>query len=153
MALRLSTNFRNNLLKVAGESACDTMAKGCIEIRTGGQPSTADDAVTGTLLARITLSSGDYTNLAVNGIDMKAVAAQLNIADAQVWSGLGLADNVAGWFRFFDTTYDGAGGSTSGFNIDGAVATSGAQLNLPNTNITVDGTVTVDSLAINFPTA
>ena len=153
MALKLSTNFRNNMLKIAGASACDMMAKGCIEIRTGGQPATADDAATGTILARITLSSGDYNDLVTNGITMKAVAAQLNMADGEVWSGLGLADNVAGWFRMFDGTYDGAGGSTSTSHIDGLVATSGQQLNLPNTNITNGGTVTIDSLAINFPTA
>lgn len=150
--LRLSTGLRNTMLKAAGNSCVDAMAKGMIEIRTGSQPATADDAETGTLLARITLNSGAYTDLATYGISMKAVGAALNKADGEVWSGVAIADGVAGWFRFYDSSAT-HGSSTTAKRIDGAVAQSGAQMNLPSTNITTGGTTTIDALTINFPTA
>jgi hypothetical protein len=152
MALRLSTGLRNDMLKTGGNSCVDGMADGVIEIRSGLQPSTADDAETGTLLARITLASGDYNDLVTNGINLEALGTQLNIKTAEVWSGLALVDGVAGWFRLYDTNYT-MGVSTTALRIDGAVATSGAQMNLPNTNMTLGGTTTIDSVAINFPTA
>lgn len=150
--LRLSTGLRNTMLKAAGSSAVDAMAKGIIEIRTGSQPASADDAETGTLLVRITLNSGSYSDLATYGISMKAVATALHKADGEVWSGVALANGVAGWFRYYDTNAV-HGSSTTANRIDGAVAQSGAQMNLPSTNITTGGTTTIDSVTINFPTA
>ncbi len=140
------------MLQAGGQSCVDGMADGVIEIRSGVQPATADDAETGTLLARITLNSGDFNDLATNGVNLEANGVQLNIATGEVWSGLALADGVAGWFRLYDTNYT-QGQSESARRIDGAVATSGAQMNLPNTNLTLGGTTTIDSVAINFPTA
>jgi hypothetical protein len=150
--LRLSTGFRNNILKVGGASACDTMAKGVIEIRSGSQPASADDAEIGTLLVRITKSSGAYTDLVTNGISLSATGATLSKAVGEVWSGVAIASGTAGWFRHFDSTYT-SGASTSASRFDGAISTSGAQLNLPSTVITLDGTTTIDSVTINFPTA
>jgi hypothetical protein len=152
MALRLSTGLRNTMLKAAGTSAVDTMVNGIIELRTGTQPATADDAETGTLLVRITLNSGAYTDLATNGIEMQASGTALNKKTGETWSGVAIADGVAGWFRMYSTSYT-QGSSTTAARIDGAVAQSGAQMNLPSTNITTGGTTTIDSVTINFPTA
>ncbi len=152
MPLRLSEGLRNDMLKAGGLSAVDGFADGIIEIRTGLQPSTANDAETGTLLVRITLNSGAYTDLVTNGINLEANGTQLNIATGEVWSGVAIADGVAAWFRLYDTNYT-QGISATARRIDGQVSSSGAQMNLPNTNITTSGTTTIDSVAINFPTA
>lgn len=60
MALRYSKGLRNFLLE--GGSLKRAFAGGSILIYTGSQPTTADDAVAGTLLVTITKSSGALTN-------------------------------------------------------------------------------------------
>ena len=60
MAIRLSTGLRNFMLE--GGSLKQALANGFIELYSGTQPASADDAVTGTLLARYTASSGAHTN-------------------------------------------------------------------------------------------
>lgn len=59
MTLRFSTALRNNL--AGNKGFASTFAKGSINIYSGTQPSTADSAVTGTLLGTVTLSSGALT--------------------------------------------------------------------------------------------
>lgn len=59
MALRLSTGLRNFLL--SGGSLKDAFNGGKLFLYSGAQPTTADDAFTGTLLATITLASGAHT--------------------------------------------------------------------------------------------
>lgn len=59
MALRLSTALRNGLL--ARGSLKDLLDQGKLLIYSGPQPTTADDAVSGTLLATITVASGAFT--------------------------------------------------------------------------------------------
>ena len=74
-----------------------------------------------------------------------------------VWSGQAVATGTAGWFRFYPNDRDnhtGAdGGGESKIRFDGAVATSGAQLNMSNTAISSGGTTTIDSVAVTIPTA
>lgn len=59
MALRISTGLRNHLL--SGGSLKAALQGGRIEIYTGTQPASADDAATGTLLVTITDASGAHT--------------------------------------------------------------------------------------------
>lgn len=59
MTLRISTALRNHILQHG--SAKSALQNGAIEIYSGSQPATADAAVTGTLLATITKSSGART--------------------------------------------------------------------------------------------
>ena len=59
MALRLSTGLRNFLLE--GGSLRDAFNGGKIELYTGSQPASANDAVSGTLLCTYTASSGAHT--------------------------------------------------------------------------------------------
>ena len=59
MAIRLSTGLRNNLAGTTGFAS--TFANGVIEIRTGTQPASADNAASGTLLGIVTLASGAFT--------------------------------------------------------------------------------------------
>lgn len=59
MALRFSKGFRN-FINEAG-SLKNALAGGQLNIYTGGQPTTGDDAVAGTLLVAITLTGGART--------------------------------------------------------------------------------------------
>lgn len=59
MTIRFSTGLRNELASKNGFSSC--FNKGSINIYSGTQPTTADSAVTGTLLGTVTISSGALT--------------------------------------------------------------------------------------------
>ncbi len=150
MALRLSTGLRNHMLQTAGFK--DIMADGVISIYSGGQPTTADDAETGSLLATITLSSGSFTaGQADNGLEFDtADNGAISKSSEETWSGAAAATGTAGWFRFYANDMT-SGASTSAARFDGAVSTSGAQLNMSSTAITAGATTTIDSFTITLP--
>jgi hypothetical protein len=72
----------------------------------------------------------------------------------QTWSGVAGATGTAAWFRFEASVTDaGALDSVAAvLRIDGAVATSGAELNLSNTAIQNTATQTLDTFSITEPT-
>lgn len=156
MALHFSTGLKNQMLSaVKGEIADSTysLKNGCLWIYSGSQPATADAAATGTALLKITVSSGAFVHgTATNGLDFDApVAGVLNKAAAEVWSGAGLADGTAGWFRFVGNPTDDLGVTTTLPRIDGRVSTSGAEMTLSTLSIVTGATVTIDSFAMNLP--
>ncbi len=118
----------------------EALANGVIYIYSGPQPASADDAVQGTLLGRVTQDAGAFAFTdPTNGLEFDApVGAVLNKAAAENWKFNGLADGTAGWFRFMGNPTDNLGSSTTLPRIDGNIGTFGADLNLSNINI-VDG--------------
>jgi hypothetical protein len=58
MTIRLSTGLRNNIVGSTGVAA--SFAGGVIDIYSGTQPATADAAITGTLLGRVSIASVTY---------------------------------------------------------------------------------------------
>lgn len=153
MALRLSTGLRNKMMTATGgASFAEAMADGTLHIYSGAQPTTADDAETGTLLVRITLSSGAFTSgVATNGIEFgDATGGAVGKKSGEVWSGVAIASGTAGWFRFYANTV-GTGASSSAVRFDGSCGTSGAQCNMGSTTITLDGTVTIDTVNVTLP--
>ncbi|WP_289020405.1 hypothetical protein [Desulfobacter postgatei] len=135
-----------------GGSFVDLFRNCVLDIYTGGQPVSADAAETGSKLISITLSSGSFTGgSAVNGLNFGEVASGVLHKEAgEVWSGVGLVSGTAGWFRFYANDYV-LGASETAIRMDGGIATSGSQLNLSNTAITVGGTTTVDSVSLTLP--
>lgn len=157
MTLRISTGLRTALLghsTGSNGSFKDLLADGVLAIYSGSQPADADTAESGTLLVLITESSGAFTGgVATNGLEFgDASSGVIAKASAETWSGVGLVTGTAGWFRFYDNDYT-TGASTSEIRFDGAVATSGAQLNMSSTTITLSATHTIDSFTITFPAA
>ena len=155
MALRISTALRTALLGAAtGDNGSfkDLMADGIIEIYSGSQPADADTAESGTKLVRITVASGAFTPAsATNGLEFgNASGGSIAKASGEVWSGVGLVTGTAGWFRFYDNDYD-TGAGTDKVRFDGSVATSGAQLNLSSTTITLSATLTIDAFTVTMP--
>ena len=67
---------------------------------------------------------------------------------SQTWSGVGIADGTAGWFRFYGAATDAGGISTTLPRLDGRIATSGAELNLSNTSIVVGAAQSITTFSI-----
>ena len=137
-----------------GGSFADLFRHGVMRIYSGTQPTTADLVESGSLLAVISESSGAFTkDLDPNGINFDtSTAGVLGKRSDETWSGVGLLAATAGWFRFYDNGYT-PGESTTEIRFDGAIATSGGELNMGNTSITLGGTTTIDTVAITLPAA
>ena len=147
--VRLSTGLRNNLAGTTGFAA--TFANGVIDIYTGTQPVSADSAISGTLLGRVTLNSGAFTaGSPTNGLTF-AAASGGSVSKSGVWSFAGLANGTAGWFRLKGNALDNDGASTTLPRVDGSIATSGADLNLSNIAIAVGAPNTVDTFTWTQP--
>lgn len=132
MATRISTASRN----AAADAIVDLLDAGAgagkLRIYSGSQPASADDAVSGTLLAEFTLSDPAF------GAASAGVATAAAIA-----STTGLAAGTAGWFRAVDSTGTG--------RWDGSVGTSGQDLNLNTTTVSVGVTVSVTAWTVTMP--
>jgi hypothetical protein len=135
-----------------GGSLKDLFRNGVLDIYSGTQPTTADQTESGTKLARVTISSGVFTpGSGVNGINLGDSTAGVIAKRAnEVWSGVGLVDGTAGWFRFYDNSAT-TGASATAVRFDGAIATTGAQMNMSNTSVSVGGTTTIGTVAITDP--
>lgn len=135
-----------------GGSLKDLFRNGVLDIFSGIQPTKADETESGTKLVRITLSSGAFVaGTDTNGINLgDSVSGVIGKLSGEVWSGVGLVAGTAGWFRFYDNSAT-TGASTTAVRLDGAIATTGAQMNMSNTTITVDGTTTIGTVAITDP--
>lgn len=91
---------------------------------------------------------------AVNGLNFQfpAVVGVLS-KETTAWQGDAVANGTAGWFRFV------AGGSTvdgtadADIRFDGAVSTSGAELNLSSTVLASGATQTIPTFTLTIPTS
>jgi len=69
---------------------------------------------------------------------------------SDTWSGLVLVSGVAGYFRLVTSDDDGTSSSTQ-LRLQGAVSTSGAELNLSSTSLVSGTTLTIDTFSISLP--
>lgn len=155
MALRLSTAMRNAILgHSTGDNASfkDLFQDGIIRIFSGSQPADADTAESGTQLLEITESGGTFTpGAAANGLEFgDASGGSISKAAAETWQGDASNTGTAGYFRFYDNDVD-TGAGTDKIRFDGAIATSGAELNLSSTSIVATATTTIDAFTITLP--
>jgi hypothetical protein len=143
---------------LVGGSIRDIFKRGVLRIYSGVQPTTADLAATGTKLLEITVGSAAFTGGAVAaGLEFGAAAAgAIAKSTAQTWSGVGLANGTAGWWRFYGNAADEAATpaiSTTLPRMDGTIATSGGQINMSSTSVTLGATSTVDTFTVTLPAA
>ena len=144
MSVRLSTGLREKMLGTVGLKGA--FANGVLYIYTGAQPATADAAVGGgTLLVKITLASGAFSfGAGANGINFDSPSGGvISKAAAETWSGIGLANGTAGWFRMMGNATDNLGSSTSLPRLDGTCATVGGDMNM-NIAIVTSAPTTID---------
>jgi hypothetical protein len=148
MTIRLSTMARNKLLDGGAAGGIKgAFNLGFMNIYAGSQPSLADNAATGTLLGTVSVNAGGVGLTfasAVDGVISKTVA--------ELWRFTGLADGIAGWFRLYEAT-DTPGGAlgTTKARIDGAIGSSGADLNLTNLQVKTGVVNTCDTFTITMP--
>lgn len=130
MAEKLNTALANQI----ADSLYDSFNGGALEIRTGAQPASADDAATGTLLLSITLPSPAF-----------AAASGGAKAKTGTWSANAVGAGIAGWCRFRNA------GDT--LRLDGAITMGGGngEVDLDNTNIALGQLVTIDTGSATQP--
>jgi hypothetical protein len=153
MSLKLSTGLVNALLDTG--SFKTIMATGLLCLYSGVQPASADVIETSgaILLLKVSVGSAAFTPTAgTNGLSWGD--ATLNVVEkaSEVWSGVGLAAGVAGWFRFYDK-YFTAGASTSAVRFDGRISTigGGGEIELSSTTIAIGATTTITTASFTIP--
>lgn len=148
MTIKTSTGLRNKMLDTG--SLKSRLALGFIKLYTGGEPTTADAAVTGTLLCTISVS-GAGTGLSLDA----AAAAGVLAKSAAAWSGAIVATGTAGYYRFSAAGDTGAS-STTEERIQGSVGLAGADLNLTSVALVTNAALTaqaIDYYVVTLPTA
>lgn len=91
---------------------------------------------------------------AINGLALGLSAAGvLDKLPSQTWSGLNAATGTAGYYRFYGGDADAGGLDATGLTVreDGAIATSGAELNMANPTLAVSATTTITSWQTTIP--
>lgn len=152
--LRISTGLQQNLLGGSGgDSVQQLLLGGVLRIFSGTQPSSCDDVEVGTLLAEVSLSGATFVPGATstNGLTFAdPVDGVLSKTVSEAWNGAGVAAGSAGWFRFYDSNRT-VGASTSSVRLDGAIATSGGEINMANSQIEIGTPVIINSFDITLP--
>lgn len=148
--LRFSTGLRNAILGDTGLKGA--LADGAIYIYTGAQPSSADNAPTGTLLGIVTVGAGAFTPGApTNGLEFDAPAnGVVSKAVAETWQFAGLVDGTAGWFRFKANAVDADGQSTTAVRMDGTCGRTSADLVMSTVSIVSGATTTIDNFSVDM---
>jgi len=123
----------------------DIFKNSVLEIYTGSQPNSADDPPQGTLLVKITNNGSDTEGLTFG----EASEGKISKNSSEVWSGTAVATGTAGWFRL-KTKADDDQQSDYFERIDGAIGTSGAELNMVNTYIETGSVQTISSFEISI---
>lgn len=136
MATRIATSARNAAADAVAALIDADVGAGALVIRTGGQPASANDAPTGTILATFALA------------DPATTAAVLGVATfdtTPVLSTTGVAAGTAGWFRITDNSGDTV--------LDGAVTVTGGggELELNTTTISIGVTVEITAGTLTMP--
>jgi hypothetical protein len=128
MALRKNTNMAN----AQAEASMNLFDSGTLEIRTGTQPASANDAASGTLLCTITLPA-DAFGTATGGV----------VGKNGTWSGTAVADGTAGYARFISSANDR--------RMDVSVGEAATDMIIDNASILTNGVVTVTSFDFTTP--
>lgn len=166
MAISLSTGLRNYLLKAGTDGSFadafhNTTAR--IVIYSGTVPTSADDAVTGNILAIIGETDGTYgggqTALTFNS--SHASSGALTKSTTATWLGdiIGAGTQTATFWRLcLESDYTGsfaAGAAKDAdpaeLRIQGTIGTSGADGNLSSTSLANGGTQYIDYFSIGIP--
>lgn len=141
-SLTAESSVAGTEVSAQGRSVADVFDEATLSIYTGTQPATADAVTSGTLLATFTgLDFGSVTT-ATNTSTLGKEGTWSTTAEAAIGT------QTAGWFRITENGGSVTAASTKLARADGAIATSGAELNMANTSITQSGTVSIDTVAI-----
>jgi hypothetical protein len=137
VAVTHSDGLANNDLDNGFKGAFNTT--GVIKIYSGTPPG-ANNAVTGTLLSTLALSATAFGAAASRVSTAAAIASDTSAA----------ATGTAGYFRV-KLSGDADTATASLKRLEGTVGTSGADMNLNSTAITIGGTVSISSWTYTHP--
>lgn len=151
MTVKFSTGLRNKMLDTGSlKSIFEAGDGGHIRIFSGTPPASADDAETGTLLCKITVSSiASGSAGATLEFDVNATAGVLT-KNTDVWSGVNLASGTAAYYRHVATGDTGAA-STTEPRMQGVVALVGAEMNLSSLALVGGATQTINFCSVALP--
>lgn len=122
---------------------------GHIRIFTGRQPESADMAETGNLIGIVSTDGIVPTQSNTSGgLTMTTAESFGMLIPNGNWVLKGVAEGIAGWWRFVGHAYDDGGDSVNRPRIDGKV---GESLILPDDHISVNTNEEIDSFSIYFP--
>lgn len=150
MTIRLSTGLTAKMLNGGvGGGFKGALDAGFINIYSGPQPLLADTGATGTLLGTVSIDGLGVTGLTFTTTTTNVIAKTV----AEAWKFFGVAAGTAGWFRYYAAADTPANTSTTAARIDGAIATSGSDMNLSNIAIAVSAPNTIDVFQFTLPKA
>lgn len=133
--------FTDAVVIAALNTVATTLNGGFLMIYTGSQPGDANQAVTGTLLAKLPLGATAFSAATASG----ATGSRVATANANsIGSAAALATGTAGYF----VLYKSDGLTVVGM---GSVGTSGADLNLNSLSITSGVLVTCSAFSLTQP--
>lgn len=117
-----------------------------INLYTGSQPTTADDAATGTLL--VTLSKdGGADGFEFGSASAGAIAKQ----SGQIIEGTNLTGGTIGWGRIYEEGDSVGSSSTTAARYDFSVGTSGQDVNMTSTTATAGAKTTLSTGTLTVP--
>jgi hypothetical protein len=154
MALNCSTGFRDRIL---GPSSFESIFhRGCIEVRNGPQPASADAPASGVLLGRITAGGGPWAHGGgTNGLLFVKTGAIVVNDPLQEWRLTGEVTGTARWFRLVANPFDPGGQSITHPRIDGAIglldAVGDYQMLLPLVTISATTSIVIPSFLFALP--
>lgn len=150
MTVRHSTGLRNLMLSTGGFT--EIFANGIIDVYTGAQPASADNAPTGTLLGTITKNGAAFTpGTSTNGLTWGTPSAGTVSKSTDLWQFTGVAAGTAGWFRLKANAVDDNSSSTTLPRLDGSIASSGGDINFSNLTVAIGAPNTLDSFTYTIP--
>ena len=128
MALRQNTGLANALASAFGA----LFASGTLQVRTGAQPASANNAASGTLLATINLPSSPFTSPAA-GV----------VSKSGTWAAVAVATGVAAHGRFISSD------TLKVFDV--SIALTGGNLDITDENVVTGGNVVVTAFTYTVP--
>lgn len=148
MAVRFSTKSINDFLT----SLKTGLADGVIYLYTGAQPTDADSAVTGTLVATVTLSAGAWSaGSPTNGLEFGTAASKsISKAAAEEWKFKCTTAGTIGWGRFVGNAADAGGASTTLPRMDFSVGITSGDLKMSKVTYAVDETGVISTFDLPF---
>lgn len=137
MTVRMSAGLANYVLDSGLGTAFDTTGR--INVYTGAQPASADDAASGTLLGTLTLSSDAFAAAASRAIAINSVTSDTS-ADAS---------GTAGYVRFYRTG-DTAPGSAAGATDRRLDLDITDDISIDNATIVAGGTIALSGYSLSI---
>jgi len=153
-AAAIAQNINDNI-NVPEYTASSSGAVVTIKAAPGSGTTPNGWTVAATTTGTLTYSKTDMTGgvAAANGLIWGPVSAGKIVKGSDVWSGVGLANGTAGWFRALPATSDPGTLDSSELymRLDGNISTSGANSNWTSTSVVIGATVTADEFKITLP--